>query len=106
MVYRLGLAESRRQARQLVRHGHVEVNGSLVDIPSYRVSAGDEVRIREGSRGLVPVQAAVEARTRPDTVRWLAVDTDTRTGRMLEQPTRAEIPLPVQEQLIVELYSK
>ena len=106
VVYRLGLAESRRQARQLVRHGHVEVNGSPVNVPSYRVAAGDEVRIREGSRDLVPVQAAIEARTRPDTVRWLAVDTGSRTGRMLESPTRADIPLAVQEQLIVELYSK
>jgi small subunit ribosomal protein S4 len=106
IVYRMGFAESRAQSRQLVRHRHVEVNGRPVNIPSYQVQPGDEVRIKEKSRGLVPVQAALESKTRPDTVSWLAVDEGTRTGRMLERPTRDEIPLPVQEQLIVELYSK
>ncbi len=106
VVYRLGFAGSRAQARQLVRHRHVEVNGRPVDVPSYQVQAGDEVRLKGGSRDLVPVQVALESKTRPDTVSWLALDEGTRTGRMLERPTRAEIPLPVQEQLIVELYSK
>jgi len=106
VLYRLGFAESRRQARQLVRHRHAEVNGRVVDIPSYEVKPGDEVRVRESSRDLVPVQAALEAKTRPDVVRWLAVDEDSRTGRMLERPSRDDIPLAVQEQLIVELYSK
>lgn len=106
VLYRMGLAESRRQARQLVRHRHVEVDGRVTDIPSYEVKPGHEVRIREASRNLVPVQAAVEAKTRPDVVRWLAVDTDNRTGKMLERPGRDDIPLAVQEQLIVELYSK
>ena len=106
VVYRLGFAESRAQSRQLVRHRHVEVNGRPVDIPSYQVQPGDEVRLKESSRNLVPVQAALESKTRPDTVSWLALDEATRTGRMLERPSREEIPLPVQEQLIVELYSK
>lgn len=106
VVYRLAFASSRNQARQLVRHGHVEVNGEVVDIPSYQVKAGDEIRVREKSRDLLPVQAALESKTRPEMVRWLAVDEGTRTGRMLERPTRADIPLAVQEQLIVELYSK
>ncbi len=106
VVYRLGFAGSRAQSRQLVRHRHVEVNGRPVDVPSYQVQAGDEVRLKAGSRDLVPVQVALESKTRPDTVSWLALDEGTRTGRMLERPTRAEIPLPVQEQLIVELYSK
>ena len=106
IIYRLGFAASRAQSRQLVRHRHVEVNGRPVDIPSYQVQPGDEVRMKEGSRDLVPVQGALESKTRPDTVNWLALDEGTRTGRMLERPSRDEIPLPVQEQLIVELYSK
>ena len=106
VIFRLAFAESRAQARQLVRHRHVEVNGRPVDIPSYQVKPGDEVRLKEASRNLVPVQAALESKTRPDTVSWLALDEGTKTGRMLERPSREEIPLPVQEQLIVELYSK
>jgi len=106
VLYRLGFAESRKQARQLVRHRHVEVNGRTVDVPSYAVGPGDEVRMREKSHNLVPVQAALESKTRPDVVRWLAADKGTLTGRMLERPTRDDIPLAVQEQLIVELYSK
>jgi small subunit ribosomal protein S4 len=106
IVYRLGFASSRNQARQLVQHRHVEVNGGVVDIPSYQVRPGDEIRMRAASKDILPVQAALEAKTRPDTVRWLAVDEATRTGRMLERPGRADIPLAVQEQLIVELYSK
>ncbi len=106
IVYRLGFAASRAQSRQIVRHGHVQVNGRTVDVPSYVVSAGDEVRIREKSKDLLPVQAALESRTRPDTVKWLAVDESNRIGRMLETPSRGDIPLAVQEQLIVELYSK
>lgn len=106
ITYRMGFASSRKAARQLVKHGHVEVNGRRVDIPSYQVRPGDEIRIREASRDILPVQAALESKTRPEVVRWLAVDEGTRTGRMLERPTRADIPLAVQEQLIVELYSK
>ncbi len=106
VVYRLAFASSRKQARQLVRHGHVEVNGRVVDIPSAMVKPGDEIRVREASRDLLPVQASLESKTRPEMVRWLAVDEETRTGRMLERPSRADIPLAVQEQLIVELYSK
>ncbi|MGK7311434.1 MAG: 30S ribosomal protein S4 [Candidatus Longimicrobiales bacterium M2_2A_002] len=106
IIFRLGFAASRAQSRQLVRHRHVEVNGRPVDIPSYQVQPGDEVRIKEESRDMVPVQGALESKTRPDTVSWLALDEGTRTGRMLERPTRDGIPLPVQEQLIVELYSK
>ncbi len=106
IVYRLGFASSRKQARQLVRHGHVEVSGRVVDVPSYVVKPGEEVRVREASRDLLPVQASLASKTRPETVRWLALDEGTRTGRMLERPARADIPLAVQEQLIVELYSK
>lgn len=106
VVYRLGFASSRSQARQLVQHGHVEVNDRVVDIPSYQVKPGDAVRIRAASKDILPVQAALASKTRPETVRWLALDEATRTGRMLERPGRADIPLAVQEQLIVELYSK
>jgi small subunit ribosomal protein S4 len=106
VIYRLGFAGSRAQSRQLVRHRHIEVNGRPVDIPSYQVQPGDEVRMKEGSRDLLPVQVALESKTRPTTVGWLALDEGTRTGRMLQRPTRDDIPLPVQEQLIVELYSK
>jgi small subunit ribosomal protein S4 len=106
IVYRLGFGASRKAARQLVRHRHVQVNGRTVDIPSYAVKPGDEVRVHEQSKDILPVQASLESKTRPTTVRWLAVDEQTRTGRMLERPTRADIPLAVQEQLIVELYSK
>jgi len=106
VLFRLGFAASRAQARQLVRHRHVEVNGRPVDIPSYVLKPGDEVRLKEGSRDLVPVQAALQSKTRPDTLSWLALDEETRTGRMLERPAREDIPMAVQEQLIVELYSK
>jgi small subunit ribosomal protein S4 len=106
VVYRMGFASSRSQSRQMVRHRHVLVNGHPVDVPSYQVRPGDEVRLHADSRDLLPVQVALESKTRPTTVRWLAVDEQTRAGRMVERPTRADIPLPVQEQLIVELYSK
>ena len=106
VVYRLGFASSRNQARQIVRHRHIDVNGRTVDVPSYQVRPGDEVRVTEADKDLLPVQASLESKTRPSTVRWLAVDESSRTGRMLERPTRADIPLAVQEQLIVELYSK
>lgn len=106
VVYRMGFAASRKQARQLVRHRHVQVNGRIVDIPSYQTRPGDEIRVKPGSKDLLPVQAALESKSRPATVSWVAVDEETRTGRILERPTRADIPLAVQEQLIVELYSK
>jgi small subunit ribosomal protein S4 len=106
VVYRLGFGASRKQARQIVRHRHIEVNGHVVDVPSYQVRPGDEVKVRAKSKDILPVQAALESKTRPTTVRWLALDDATRTGRMLERPTREDIPLAVQEQLIVELYSK
>jgi small subunit ribosomal protein S4 len=106
VVYRLGFASSRNQARQIVRHRHVEVNGKSVDVPSYQVRPGDEIRLHTQSKDMLSVQVSLESKTRPTTVRWLAVDEGSRTGRMLERPTRADIPLAVQEQLIVELYSK
>ncbi len=106
VVYRLGFAASRSQARQIVRHRHIQVNTQTVDVPSYQVRPGDEIRVAPQDKDLLPVQASIESKTRPTTVRWLAVDEGSRTGKMLERPTRADIPLAVQEQLIVELYSK
>jgi small subunit ribosomal protein S4 len=106
IVYRLAFASSRKQARQIVQHGHVMVNGRVVDIPSYQVRQGDEIRMHADSKDMLPVQASLESKTKPTTVRWLAVDEGSRTGRVLERPGRADIPLAVQEQLIVELYSK
>ncbi len=106
VVFRMGLAASRRQARQLVRHRHVRVNDRIVDIPSYRLSAGDEVALRERSRELDLVAASLGARTRPRLLDWLALDEEKRIGRVVREPTRGEIPLAAQEQLIVELYSK
>jgi small subunit ribosomal protein S4 len=106
VVFRMGYAASRKQARQLVRHRHVEVNGRVVDIPSYHVSAGDEVAVREKSRDINVVRGSLEARTRAKVPEWLALDEKARVGRVLREPERQDIPLAVQEQLIVELYSK
>ena len=106
IVYRMGFATSRRQARQLVRHRHVHVNGRVVDVPSYRIRAGDEVKLGDASRELIPVRLALEHFARTQPVTWIQVDTDKAVGRMVERPTRDTIPIAAQEQLIVELYSK
>jgi small subunit ribosomal protein S4 len=106
VIFRMGLSASRNQARQLVRHRHVEVNGRVVDVPSYQVRQGDEVAVRTGSRDLVLVQGSLESRTRPSLVEWLTLDEKNRVGRVVRMPTRQDIPMAVQEQLIVELYSK
>ncbi len=106
VVFRMGLAASRRQARQLVRHRHVEVNGAVVDVPSYRLSVGDTVALRASSRDLETVEVSLKARTRPQLLDWLALDEDKRVGRVLRAPNRGDVPLAAQEQLIVELYSK
>jgi small subunit ribosomal protein S4 len=106
VIFRLGLAASRNQARQLVRHRHVEVNGRVVDIPSYQVKPGDDIAVRTGSRELDVVEAALTSRTRPNLVEWLTLDEKNRVARVVRKPTRDDIPMEVQEQLIVELYSK
>ena len=106
VVYRMGFGASRKEARQLIKHGHVQVNGRKLDIPSAQVAPGDEVRIAPKSKDILPVAAALAAKSRPVNVAWLAVDEGSRTGRMVSRPSRADIPLAVQEQLIVELYSK
>jgi len=106
MVYRMGFAASRRAARQLVRHRHILVNGRPVDVPSFRVRPGDEVRLTDASRELVPVRAALEQFGRTQPVSWISVDAEKAVGKMTERPTRDAIPIAAQEQLIVELYSK
>ena len=106
LIFRLGLASSRSQARQVVRHRHVEVNGRVVDIPSYHVRVGDEVAVRAQDLDLFPIQEALAARTRATVPEWLAFDEKNRVGRVIRMPERQDIPLAVQEQLIVELYSK
>ena len=106
VVFRLGLAPSRSAARQLVRHGHVTVNGRKVDIPSQLMRAGDEVQVREKSRQLGVIASSLEARKGQGVPEWLELNTEKLSGRVLNIPTRASIPVPINEQLIVELYSK
>jgi len=106
IIFRMGFAASRSQARQFVRHRHVEVNGRTVNVPSFRVSSGDEIAVRSKSKDLALVQGSLESRTRPSLVDWIALDETNRVGRMTRVPVRADIPMAVHEQLIVELYSK
>ena len=106
VIYRLGLATSRAQARQLVRHGHFMVNGRKVDVPSYSVKAGDTISVRGTSAqntSIVHAMEEVKGRGIPE---WLSFDANAMSGRVASLPTREQINLPVQEQLIVELYSK
>ncbi len=106
VVYRMGLAPSRKAARQLVRHRHVLVDGRVLDIPSYTVNPGPEISVKQRSRELPVVMEAADSRSGEGVLGWLSVDHKKMTGRMLEKPGRGDIPLAVQEQLIVELYSK
>jgi small subunit ribosomal protein S4 len=106
VVFRLGFAPNRASARQLVRHGHVLINGRKMDIPSYLLKVGDVIAMRDKSRELGIVQNSLEGRKGQSTPEWLEVNADTASGRVLSIPTRGSIPVPVNEQLIVELYSK
>ena len=105
-VFRMGFAESRRQARQLVRHGRVQVNGRKVDIPSYTLKPGDQVGLKEKARDNVTVKRSLESLQKRPLPEWLEVDPGQFTGTFKKIPKKDEIALPVQEQLIVELYSK
>lgn len=105
-VYRLGFAQSRAQARQLVRHGHFLVNGKAVDIPSYLLKPGDVISVVEKSRGLAVINEALEALPRRGVPPWLELRKEQYEGVFKTFPTREEIDIPVQEQLIVEFYSK
>ncbi|HEY1801179.1 MAG TPA: 30S ribosomal protein S4 [Terriglobales bacterium] len=106
VVHRLGFGISRRQSRQLVRHGHIQVNGKKVNIPSYQVSVGEEIAIRDGSRNLPILESSKEFASHQNAPNWLEIDRDNFKGRVLALPKREDIQLPVNEQLIVELYSK
>ena len=106
VVYRLGFAVARRQARQLVRHGHVAVNGRKVNIPSFQVNAGDQIEVRENSKKLTVLEIAKDFASHQAPPNWLEVDRDGYKGRVLALPKREDINLPINEQLIVELYSK
>jgi small subunit ribosomal protein S4 len=106
VAYRLGFATSRAQARQLVRHGHFAVNGRKVDIPSFSVKTGDVISIREQSRKTASILHALEEVKGRGVPEWLQVDAEGLSATISSVPTREQINLPVQEQLIVELYSK
>jgi small subunit ribosomal protein S4 len=106
VIYRLGLSTSRPQARQLVRHGHFLVNGKKVDIPSFQVKEGDAITVLGRTQKNPTVEHAMEEVKGRGIPEWLSFDQNTITGRVNAMPTREQINLPVQEQLIVELYSK
>jgi len=106
VVYRLGLATSRAQARQLVRHGHIDVTGKRVNIPSYQVSPGQEVSLRESSRKMVSVQRALDFAGSRSVPPWLTMERESLKARVVSLPKREDVNFPIQEQMIVELYSK
>ncbi len=106
VVYRVGFASSRAEARQLVGHGHFEVNGKRVDIASYLLRAGDVVSICEKSRSSEKIKAVVEANSARPVPQWIDVDREQLTAKVIALPTREQIEAPVDEQLIVEFYSK
>ena len=106
MVYRIGFASSRTEARQLVRHGHFIVNGRKVNIPSYLVKKGDVIELREKSRKVAPILESMETVARRGVPSWLELDKENFKAVVKALPTREEITMPIQEQLVVELYSK
>jgi small subunit ribosomal protein S4 len=106
VIYRVGMAGSRSAARQLIRHGHFTVNGRSADIPSFPVKAGDVISVLAGSKKVAAIKDTFENRRRTEDQPWLEIDDKAMTARVLQMPTREQIPVPVQEQLIVELYSK
>ncbi|CAI8396723.1 MAG: 30S ribosomal protein S4 [Polaribacter sejongensis] len=104
VVYRMGVSKSRSGARQLVSHRHITVNGEIVNIPSYRLTEGDVVAVREKSKSLVAIDDALASNS--NVFEWLTWNTDTKTGTFVKVPARLQIPENIKEQLIVELYSK
>ena len=106
VVYRLGLARTRRQARQLVTHGHIAVNGKRLDIPSALVKAGDVVSVMEGSRSSAYFKGMAETLGKSAVPAWISVDGQNLSGKVDRLPVRDEIDVPIEEQLIIELYSK
>ncbi|GAW68945.1 30S ribosomal protein S4 [Geoanaerobacter pelophilus] len=106
VAYRLGFATSRDEARQLVRHGHFTLNGKKVNIPSLQVKAGDVLQLREKSRKVAAISESLEGVVRRGIPQWLELDKDAFKGTVKAMPVREDITMPIQEQLIVELYSK
>ena len=106
VIYRLGLATSRAQARQLVGHGHIEVAGHKVNIPAFRVMPGQEIAVREKSRKLPAVQQALDLMGNKAVPPWLEINRETLKARVISLPKREDVNFPIQEQMIVELYSK
>lgn len=106
MVYRMGFARSRTQARQLVRHGHFSVNGHRVDIPSYLLRTGDTVTVIDKSRKVQTIVESIEAVDRRGVPEWLSLEKDKFAAKVVAYPSREQLALPIQEHLIVELYSK
>ena len=106
VIYRLGFGNSRNQARQLVRHQHFLVNGRKTDIPSFQIRVGDTITIREKSRGIASILESMEAVARRGVPQWLELDRAAFAGTVKSYPEREELTSPIQEQLIVELYSK
>lgn len=105
-VYRLGLLSSRSEARQFVNHGHILVNGKKVDIPSYLISLNDVIEIREKSKESKRIKESIESVARRGVVDWLELDSEKLTGKVKRLPTREDFKLPIDEQLIIEFYSK
>ncbi|OPY03209.1 MAG: 30S ribosomal protein S4 [Syntrophus sp. PtaB.Bin001] len=106
MIYRLGFANSRNEARQLIRHNHFSVNGKKVNIPSYLVNVGDVIEIAEASRGNNKIVEAMETVARRGIPQWLELEQENFRGKVKMFPAREELTMPIQEQLVVELYSK
>ncbi len=106
VAYRLGFAASRADARMLVRHGHILVNGKKVSIPSYYVRAGDEISVKEKSRQMTRVLSALEASQRRGVPEWAEVNREAFTGKIKVLPSRSDVTAPINEKLVVELYSK
>ena len=106
VVYRLGFAMSRAEARQMVSHGHITVNGRKVNIPSYQVKPGMVVALKESSRGIEKIKANIEANAFRPAPKWLEYDANNQMAKVVAVPARDDIDLPIEEHLIVELYSK
>jgi small subunit ribosomal protein S4 len=106
VVYRLGFSTSRAEARQLVRHGHFRVNGRKVDIPSFSVRAGDQISVRERSRKVTRIVESLELAQRRGVPEWLEIQPESFTGKVKALPSRADMTMPINEKLVVELYSK
>jgi small subunit ribosomal protein S4 len=106
VVFRLGIANTRRQARQFVAHGHIHVNGKRVDIPSYRVNPGDEISVAPKARSNEHIKGNIDERKRGKTLPWLEFDAESLKGRFKNRPAREDIVVPVNELQVIEYYSR